>query len=158
MTLNYMRTVLIAVIVVVFGYGQLACACIAPASTSELSVQAPETIMEMSDPAHMAHSSNPAHDISQKTEKMDHQNHGDRGHDEESHDCTHCDDGQIASLNSDGIADAFVPEPSPKKSIKTAAVFSPPTRAFMAPTSLAGLRWLDPPQSTPVSLKIKLLN
>ena len=64
-------TVLIAVIFVVFGYGQLACACIAPASTSELSVQAPETIMEMSDPAHMAHSSNPAHDISQKTEKMD---------------------------------------------------------------------------------------
>lgn len=158
MTLNYMRTVLVAFIAVVFGYGQLACACIAPASASELSVSATEMIMDNSDPAHMAHSSNHAHGVSQQTDMTDHGNHNDGNHDDGGHDCNHCDNSQIASLNSDGAAAAFVPEPSPQKVIKTTAAFSPPTRAFMAPTSLAGLRWVDPPQGTPVSLKIKLLN
>lgn len=71
------------------------------------------------------------------------------------HNCAHCDgaaifvEAQTSNLKSAPLADEPV--------AVVISVDGATSRSGFAPTALAALRWLDPPTSTPVTQKIRLL-
>lgn len=149
MPFGHIRTGLVAAFAVMFGIVQLLCACMDMPSAAAVSPQSHSSHqMSMSGQDHhamtdMAELSAPSHD------------HGEHEHEA---DCSHCDDTVVLAITVD-IAPSVFTTPS---SFKTAYFDrASDTRAGMAATNLAALRWLDPPRRlsspNPVTLHTRSL-
>ena len=150
------RPVLISLFAVLFGVVQLFCVCMS-ASATPLNIQetAPQTQVV---------SFGLAHSVVGGTASIgDHGEDHNSPHDHDSEhehleDCAHCNGLDVVAASSDQGVLATMPAPSYEKAILPKTVERPITPALMAPAALGGLRWLDPPRPTPVTLKIRLLN
>lgn len=151
MPFGHIRSGLVAAFAVMFGIVQLLCACVDVPDRSALTPQS-HTSHQMSTTGqdhhgvlNIAERSVPAHD------------HGEHDHGHAA-DCSHCDEIVVLAVNVD-IAPSIFTTPAVYK----VAYFdrAPDTRADMAATNLAGLRWLDPPRrlssTDPVTLHTRSL-
>lgn len=143
MNLGYPKTLGIILFAVLFSVVQTFCTC-APAAAL------PADANTMT-PMHMQHDAGHDQASEEHTAPLGHGDHNDEAG------CAHCDgDTAISSA-----ADSATPTPL-TPSAETAGLVgpmpTPPTRAHLAPGALAGLRWLHPPDATPVTLKVLFLN
>lgn len=134
MPLGHFRTGLVATFAVMFGIVQLLCACMNVPSAAAASPDA-HTSNQMSMGCHDPHA------------MMDMEEQGTPSHDHGEHDhqadCSHCDDTVVLAVTTDFAPNIFT-TPS---TFKTAYFEpAPATRAGMAASNLAALRWLDPPR------------
>jgi hypothetical protein len=153
MPLGHIRTGLVTAFAVIFGIVQIICACMPSAQNSDF-VDAPtQTVHQMSHMGAGDMAAHAGHDMSaQSSSKHDHGEHDHQA------DCSHCDDTVVLAVNVD-VAPAVFTTPTVYKTVSVATVIT--TRAGMAGTNLAGLRWLDPPRPltnpTPISLNTRSL-
>jgi hypothetical protein len=146
------RPVLVSVFAVLFGLAQLLCACMsvqaAPMNHSVTHVaEHPQAEFGL---FHAVMGAEESQATSEHTNG--HQNH-DGDHAEG---CTHCDGYSAVTPIADNILTVSAELPSLDKVIITTSLHRPKTRADMSPSAMAGLRWLDPPRDTLVSLLIRL--
>lgn len=147
-----LRPVLISAFAVLFGVAQILCAC--------MSAQAAPVAQPMSQVSTTAqsqfglfHSVLASHDVEAP---MDHANDQHDHGGEHASDCTHCEGYSAVSQSGDGNLTVANLSHSLDKAVLPSALPNSGTRAKMSPSALAGLRWLDPPNETPISLKIRL--
>lgn len=146
MPFGQFRSGLVAAFAVMFGVVQLICAClpdvIAPALSS----------IDAAPAHHMA--AHTGHDMTHNTGQSS-PDHTEHDHEES---CSHCDNSTVITASADIAPPAYI-GPSYDEPVFTFS--AAPSRAAMAETNLAGLRWLDPPRPltnpTPVTLKIRSL-
>lgn len=153
------RPVLTSILAVLFGLAQLLCACVSAQAALITHVDA--QVVEASAPEFGLWHSVLA-EIDDTTES-DHSNHDDSPHHDHSNhggehaeDCTHCEGYSAVKPSVDVQAKVSTDLPSQDKALETKPFPRLSTRAGMSPTALAGLRWLDPPRDTLVSLLIRL--
>ena len=154
MILQSARPVLLSVLAILFGVVQVFCVC----ASAEAAIPAQETAQA---DHHVEVSFGLAHSILASGEQTapehngqnDHDHSGDHKHDA---DCAHCDDASILVGANDVLTPITLPSLADEDFIASRVYAIPVTRAHMAPSALDGLRWLHPPSSTLVSLKIRL--
>lgn len=137
---GYSKTLGISLFAVLFSVVQIFCVCtVAAASppTSEILTSMP-----------MQH--NTGHEHANSSDKSSH-DHGNETN------CAHCDGDTAISTKVDLTASPILGV-SLEKAILAGPLTARPARANMAPSALAGLRWLHPPTRTLVALKVLLLN
>lgn len=152
-----LRPVLISTFAVLFGLAQIFCGCIsAQASTANYAgSQAP---LELQSQFGFSHNIMNQLDMSEDHSGSDHNNDGHDHNDQHAEDCTHCDGYVGVTQASDSNPSAAIPSPSIEKAALPNLIQPPQARANIAPSALAGLRWLHPPNETPITLKIRLQN
>lgn len=134
MPFGHIRTGLVAAFAVMFGIVQLLCACMDMPSAAAFSAD--------THASHQMSMSGPDHHAMMNMTEQDRPSHDHGEHDHEA-DCSHCDDTVVLAVTGD-IAPSVFTTPS---AFKTAYFdLAPDTRAGMAATNLAALRWLDPPR------------
>jgi len=151
MSTSFTKALFLTLFAMLFSIGQI-CAC------AEAQTRPPALIQQSSDHV-TSHSVSTDH--AAESDAHSHNNvHDTALCDKEcSHACTSCEANiELATwAGTAKIPSADSSQTQPSFSYVTAITAE---RAFFAPSALAGLRWLDPPQilTTPVSLKIRLLN
>ncbi len=148
------RSVFISLFAIIFGAVQVLCACMpASASTSSFVVEAV---------AHEIVNVGLANSILGDNAELGGPEHPEGHHPDGDHDhaddCAHCDTTDSYLLSAEQSPTNSIQATPSKKIAPIAITQNTQTRANLAPTALAGLRWLHPPSPTPVQLKIKLLN
>jgi len=138
---GHSKAALIGAFAIVFGIAQMLCGCMSANAM---------TAMDMSDSV-AQHCDMPATDMA----AMDMADHGDP-HDPD-HDCPHCEGQVLFAANISAGPIALLPDFSSSKQVLIATADQPDVRSVMAPTAMAGLRWLDPPGQSPITLKIRSL-
>ena len=134
MPFGHIRAGLVAAFAVMFGIVQLLCACMDMPSAA--------AVQSQSHAPHQMNLSGQDHHAMMETADLGAPTHDHGEHDHEA-DCSHCDDTVVLAVTADIMPNIFT----------TATVFktayferTSDTRADMAATNLAGLRWLDPPR------------
>ena len=149
MPFGHIRAGLIAAFAVLFGIVQLLCACMDIPSVAEVSPQSSAS-RQMNMNGHDYHAM-----INMSEQHTTSHDHGEHDH---KTDCSHCDDTVVLAGTADVTPSVFT-EPTVSKTAYIDKL--PVTRADLAATNLAGLRWLDPPRrlssSNPVTLYTRSL-
>ncbi len=148
------RSVFISLFAIIFGAVQVLCACM-PASASTPSITAEPAAHEIVSVGLANSILGDSADLEGPEHPAGH--HPDGNHDHTS-DCSHCDTADSYLLSAEQSPTNGIQTTSSQKSVTVFVDQTAQTRANLAPTALAGLRWLHPPSPTPVQLKIKLLN
>jgi len=153
---GHIRTGLVATFAVIFGIVQIVCACLPETTNVNLtSISSPASHQMMADMN--GHDHNAMKSMLEEMEPSQGSNHDHGEHDHEA-DCSHCDNMVVLAVNAD-IAPSVVTTPTINNNNYLSVL--PHTRANMAATNLAGLRWLDPPRQLsspdPVSLHTRSL-
>ena len=141
---TYARLLSISVFAVLFGVVQVFCVCVMASATPLSANNAPgaQTHQQAAHHQTMPHTS--------ESKQMPADGHG---HDEGAA-CAHCDgDVSVATIVEFAPA-SLLSAPSSEKIALLGFKDSVQTRANMASTALAALRWLHPPTITPVTLKV----
>jgi len=148
------RSVFISLFAILFGAVQVLCACM-PASASTPPASAEPAAYEIVNVG-LANSILGDSDLPDGPEHpAGHHPDGDHDH---ADDCAHCDTSDSYLLNAEQSSTTSIQTVTSQKVVRVSVNQNTQTRANLAPTALAGLRWLHPPSPTPVQLKIKLLN
>ena len=142
MTLHMMKSGLVILLALVVGASQL-CACMASMNASPM-MAAPfehqSTVMEMGD--HGAY-----HD-----EDSDHDMHGDETG------CAHCSAPSLLETTLVAEFSALLSQPEIEKNVPSLLATASDGIAQTLSPIARGHAWLDPPPTTPITLKIRLLN
>lgn len=151
MPIGQFRSGLVTAFAVMFGVVQLICACLPDVTAPALSPIEAAPAHQMSSHDMAAYS---GHDMSHST---GHSSPAHTDHDHEEN-CSHCDVSTVIAASADIVPPAYT---APSYEEPVLIYNAAPSRAAMAETNLAGLRWLDPPRPltnpTPVTLKIRSL-
>jgi len=150
---GYARTVSLTTFAALFGIVQMFCACLA-ASASVLPTEMTHAVqMDHGQMDHrMGHDHGAAHEENLPAPSRSHGDH-DKGNG-----CEHCDGDTVMAMAA-GFASSLAQfTPAPEKMIVNIFASVLRMHADLVPDMLMGLRWLDPPHETPVTLKIRLLN
>ncbi len=146
-------TVSLILVAMIFGVVQILCLC-APASAQAMMPASSQTVQGSADMV-----SDHGHHQTTGDWRLP----GDHGNADEHADCdngVHCDnDAAIASVYPpQSLIAPTSSDPEQVSYVRRSPI--PQTRALMAASAVAGLRWLDPPRilSTPVSVKVRFLN
>jgi len=150
MILSNVRSVFLTAIVILFAMAQLLCVCSTASANPNINVDSIHIQKANESGFGFASSILKGH---QDTTPEEHE-HG--GHDDHAVDCQHCGDTVAVAHASDIIAPVNSPSPGDETYILPIIPELPLTRAHMAAAALGGLRWLDPPPQTLVTLKIRL--
>ncbi|GHA94086.1 hypothetical protein GCM10009069_16520 [Algimonas arctica] len=158
MALGQMKALISIAVATLFGVMQIVCACLPAATSADLlptSASSHTSHMAMSKAGMSAqsHGEHSAHGTSIMAMDMDDADRESRADDDHDHamDCVHCDTDLTNASVSDIPTPSVVDVPQPEL-VFVMADPTPRYRAGMAATNLSGLRWRDPPRSTPVSL------
>lgn len=159
MPTGHLKAGIVVIFAVMFGVVQLICACM-PQSDLANSLNAPmQMTSSAGEHAHMDHNqvvnSHGAEEASHNHNDASKHDH-DNGCDDGAANCSHCAADVVLSAALDQAPPSVITTQS-----KAALVHTKQTPsqyyASMAPSNLAGLRWLDPPRQSPVTLKTRLL-
>lgn len=137
---GYSKTLGISLFAVLFSVVQIFCVCaVAAASPATSEILTTMPMQHDAGHEHANSSDKPSHD------------HGNEAS------CAHCDGDTAISTKIDLTATPALTASLEKASLEV-PLTARPARANMAPSALAGLRWLHPPTRTLVALKVLLLN
>jgi|GEM_PF-6727536 len=155
MLTGQIKAVFVVVFAVIFGAVQLACACTdANAASKSMQSMAMSVVQDSEHLGHDNHNGNHPAQSNQQDRMPAHDHESD--HDNHTQDCGHCNGFDAYAASNQSLV-AAAPSPFFEKTILAKPIARLTTPVKMAPTALAGLRWLDPPTPTPVTLKIRLL-
>lgn len=135
----------ITLVAILFGAIQILCAC----SAQTAQVEIPQDAMQKASVDTHRH-----HDISMPGNLV---GQSETGHERDGHHCGHCSGDMVLASLLDGTSWLKILGSSNDAATLSSAGATPITRARLAPSSLDGLRWLDPPRSSLISQKILLL-
>lgn len=144
MTLQSVKTALIAMLALLLGAGHAACACM-----NSMAADHHSAVADMPMGVHGAHK--------ERRTSGDHAKHDDHApcHDEMT-DCTHCAAAVVVAA-SPGVPLLAVAASAPHPETMPAAAFAIPPPRMTAPNQNQYQRWRAPPRIDPVSQKIRLL-
>lgn len=160
MALGQIRAMFALIVAVTFGAVQILCACLPDSGTLQTAVPENTDVAV----AHQAHSPDDMPDVILLADlATSHAGHSmpepmpeghcdpDPQHDH-AENCSHCDGTSAVDAKADLTNAPLLDLPSQSVTL-TASALPSPHRAGMAGSALHGLRWRDPPQPTPVTLK-----
>lgn len=153
MILSNVRPAFLTTIAILFATAQLLCVCSTANSNPNINVDSVH--IQNANESGFGFASSILRDH-QDTTPEDHNEHQHGGHDDHAVDCQHCADTVAVAHASDVLALVNSPAPGDDTYILPTIPEIPLTRAHMAAAALGGLRWLDPPPQTLVTLKIRL--
>lgn len=154
MILQIARHVLLSALAILFGVMQIVCVC-AHAEAAVLTEGTAHVEQHSELGSDLRHAAPPSHHQFD-TEHDEHKDHGHSRDHEHKADCAHCDDASILVGANDVLTPTTLTSLDDEDFIASRVYAIPVTRAHMAPSALDGLRWLHPPSSTLVTLKIRL--
>lgn len=142
-------SVLACLLALFFGVAQLVCACMSTGQMPHEGMMSHgETSMHMDVAEH--HEASGGHDLSSSS-----QHYGNRGEDH-TEGCTHCDGYSAVTTGYDSAMGNAAETFTPEKTILPTQPSPKIARASLFPSALSALRWLHPPEQTPVSLKTRI--